>query len=651
MIRLVKWIGIVIGGIVVLVVLAAIILPSIVNLDRYRTLLAGRVSKALGREVTVGSLQVNLWGGIGAEVKGIQIAQAQGFGSEPFIAAEDLRVRLQLLPLLRGQIKVTTAILDKPQIRLMRTADGHWSIDDLLRPHPVASGPRSSAEIPRAAKTPLLGGLLLNRVTVNDGQIVLVDRTRSGATLTLTSLDLTLRQATFSDALQIRLEGQIGSPGAGQLETTGRVSFADSEVPVLDLSIVLRNVEPADWLAFLQMGGRAKASGPLSADLKITGPVPRAGFSGSVDLRTVEFQMGEAFRKAKGEEADIRFEGRREGAGVNLTKLTVNLKDQRLDGTAQIPDLGAPRVTFAATSPKIDLDRLLGKSAGKSAWLAPTAAQAAETPRPPVSASQSTGGSALAAQGRLSVGSLLYQGLTLSGFQMDLRYQDGLVQVSDVHADVANGTLSAKGEMDLRPKLPRITLTPKLEGLATQPLVRAFSRGSWSLESTLSGDGSMSFVGLTKPDILGSAAGTGFILLKDGRLSDYKPLDRLAEVVVPLLASQGIKVRLDDFQQLSGHYTLGNGVLRTKDLTLTKPEGVVTAVGMLDLLGSTLDFDVTAKLGRSTVEAKVTGTTSKPIVVPKLAKFQQKIETEIDKALPGGQGKNLKELFKGLFGK
>jgi hypothetical protein len=72
---------------------------------------------------------------------------------------------------------------------------------------------------------------------------------------------------------------------------------------------------------------------------------------------------------------------------------------------------------------------------------------------------------------------------------------------------------------------------------------------------------------------------------------------------------------------------------------------------MLGLLDSSLDFDVVAKLGRTTIEAKVTGTTNQPIVVPKLGRLQRKIETELDKALPGEQGKGLKGLFKGLFGK
>ncbi|MBI3084962.1 MAG: hypothetical protein HYY88_04430, partial [candidate division NC10 bacterium] len=136
-----------------------------------------------------------------------------------------------------------------------------------------------------------------------------------------------------------------------------------------------------------------------------------------------------------------------------------------------------------------------------------------------------------------------------------------------------------------------------------------------------------------------------------GRLIGYKPLDRLSEVIAPILASQGTRVRLNEFEQVSGRYTLDKGVLRTRDLTLTKAEGSVTAAGSLGLLDSSLNFDVVAKLGRTIIEAKVTGTTSQPIVVPKLGRLQRKIETELDKVLPGEQGKGLKDLFKGLFGR
>ena len=251
----------------------------------------------------------------------------------------------------------------------------------------------------------------------------------------------------------------------------------------------------------------------------------------------------------------------------------------------------------------------------------------------------------------MKIGDLRYQGLVWTAVSADIRYQDGLLQMPDLQADFMRGKLAANGELDFRSKTPRVAISSRLTEVATEPLVKALALGSWSLKSALSSDGSLSFVGFSRPALLGSASGGGSLLLKDGRLDGYKPLERLSEVIAPLLADQGVQVRLNEFQQVAGHYSLDKGVLRTKDLTLTKAEGTVTAVGALGLLDSSLDFDVVAKLGRNTVEAKVTGTTDKPIVIPKLAKFQHKIETEIDKILPGEQGKGLKDLLKGLFGK
>ncbi len=651
MIRIVKWLGIALGGIIVLLLLAALLLPALVNLDRYRGVLASRVSKALGREVTLGSLQVDLWGGLGAEAKGIQIGQAPGFGSEPFISADALRVRVQFLPLLHGQVKVSTAILDRPRIRLLHTRDGRWSVDDLIKGQPTPSPGKPPAEAPRPGKAPLLGSLLLNEVAVKNGEITLLDQARSpGLTLTLADLNLTLRQGNPSAPLEVRSQARLGGVGSGRLESTGKISLAELDSPVLDMTVTLRDVEVGPWQALFLTGGGARLSGPLSMEVKVSGAIPRAAFVGNVNLKPVTIQIGDIFRKAAGEDASVSLEGRREDQGVTLPKFSLILKDVKVDGSLRIPDLNVPRVIFAVTSAKVDLDNLLAKPPAKSAWLAPTTAHAATPPRS--AAVATTGGPGLAAQGRVNIGDLKYQGLTFSAFQADLRYQDGVVQLPDVQANLANGKIRANGEMDFRPKLPRIALTSTMDRLATEPLVKALALGSWTLQSTLTFNGKTGFTGLSKPEILGSATGDGSVLLKDGRVGGYKPLDRLSEVIGPFLLSQGTPVRLNEFQQVTGHYTLEKGMLRTKDLTLIKAEGTVTAVGALGLVDSSLDFDVVAKLGRNTIEAKVTGTTSQPIVVPKLGRLQQqKIENEIEKAVPGGQGKNLKDLFKGLFGK
>jgi len=199
--------------------------------------------------------------------------------------------------------------------------------------------------------------------------------------------------------------------------------------------------------------------------------------------------------------------------------------------------------------------------------------------------------------------------------------------------------------------MPRVSLIGRLEKAATEPLLKALAIGPWTLKSGLDFEGQFQFVGTALSDILGSAVGSGSLQLRSGRVIGYQPLDRLGEMVAPILAAQGVRVRLDEFDQVNGHYTVDKGIARTTDLTLTKPEGTITAVGTLGLLDSALDFDVVAKFGRSTIQAKVTGTTAQPVVVPKMGRMQQKIEREIDKALPEETGKNLKELLRGLFGR
>jgi len=370
-------------------------------------------------------------------------------------------------------------------------------------------------------------------------------------------------------------------------------------------------------------------------------------FNGTLDLKSAAVRIGGAFQKPAGEEARLTFQGQREDPGIRFTKLALRFRDTTVDGTLLLPDLKVPRLSFTVTSPKVNLDRLVAPPASKQAGLAGGVAWAATAER----GDSKAGTSILTAQGRLNIGELNYRGLAWSAVRADIRYQGGVVQLPEVQATFMNGRLVAKGEVDLRAKTPRVSLTSRLEHVATEPLGKALALGSWKLTSDLSSENQVEFTGLALPEIVGSATGSGSIQLGQGRLTDYRPLDRLAEVVTPVLAAQGVRVRLNEFEKLSGHYTLEKGILRTKDLVLTKTEGTVTASGALGLLDSSLDFDVVAKLDRATVEAKVTGTTAQPIVIPKLARLQRRIEGELDKILPGEQGKGLKDLFKGLFGR
>lgn len=645
MVRALKWIGIAMGGLVALAIVAALLLPALVSLERYRTLLAGRVGKALGREVTLGALTVSLWRGIGAEAQGVQVAQAAGFGGEPFLAADALRVHVQLLPLLRGQVKVSSLSLERPRIRLLRGPDGRWSVEELLRGVAPPAPTRPAPDAPRTGKGAAAGAVLLSEVAIRDGEIHLADLGRPGRqALRLTGVSLRARQEVLSDPIEVQARATLASPGGGAITVAGRIGLSDPESPTLDLSVGMAGVEAGSWQSALQASpDPTSLSGTLAGEIRLAGPLGRLGFTGELDLKGLGIKLGERFEKAGGEAASLSLAGRREGAGLLLTSWRLGVKGMTMEGTLQLADFARPHLAFTVASPLLDVDKLLRPVKTAGAWLLPASVWAAAPP----ASGEPVG--ALSAEGTLSLGELKYAGLVWSAVGADLRYQGGILQVSRVRAGFLGGTVQAQAEMDLRPKMPSVTLTSRLEDVATEPLVRALREGSFSLQSRLSLESQVSFVGFAMPDILGSASGQGKLHLGEGRLENYPPLDRLSEVLAPILAGQGVRVRLHEFKQLDGTYTLGNGILRTRDLTLQKQEGTVTAIGSLGVLDRALNADVVARLGRATVEAKVTGTADKPIVVPKLARLQRKLDTEIDKLLPGEQGKGLKDLFQQLF--
>ena len=506
MTRMIKWVGIGIGGFLLLALLAVALLPPLVNLERYRTLLAQRVGRTLGRDVTLGALRVSFWGGIGAEAASIRVGQASGFGAEPFLTADALRVRVQLLPLLRGQVKVASAVLERPRIRLIHGADGRWNVEDLFRARTSQNAARPQTEAARPGKAPLFGGLLLSEVAVRNAEISLAEQGRPTAVaLTFADVDVAVRQDNPSDPFDVRSRGRLAGDGSGQFEAALRITPGEKEGPTADGTVSFTDAEVKAWQVLLPDGAEGPMmTGPASGEIRLSGPLARAVFAGTLNLKPTTVRLGRTFRKPAGEDARIAFQGQREGEGLRLANVTITLRDTTLTGTVHVADLKAPRIVFTAASDRLNLDRLLAAPA-KQTWLSPSLAWAA-TPSQGASTSAAPG---LSAQGKVSLGELTYQGVTWSAVEADVQYQGGILRLPDVRAGVAEGRVRVNGEADLRQSMPRVSLTTRIEKAATEPLLKALAVGPWTLKSGLDFEGQFQFVGVTLSDILGSAVGSG----------------------------------------------------------------------------------------------------------------------------------------------
>lgn len=180
----------------VLAALLAVVVALVVRnagtwLEENRGRIASQVSKAIGREVGLGSIGISLRGALGARIDGLTVGDDPAFSQEPFLRADSVRVSVALLPALLGRIEVRAVVLERPVIRIIRSASG-LNIDSLGKSAsktataqrmrgPAASARGWSFRLAAAARAegtaaPALP-LRIDEIRIDDGEIHFSDRT------------------------------------------------------------------------------------------------------------------------------------------------------------------------------------------------------------------------------------------------------------------------------------------------------------------------------------------------------------------------------------------------------------------------------------------------------------------------------------------
>src|SRR3990172_920872 len=93
-------------------------------LDAQRDRIAERAEAVLGRKVEFGRVRVSLGAALAIRVEDLRIADDPDFSKEAFLGADSLRVRLKLLPALRGEGAIDEVSLDAPSIGVIGTSRG-----------------------------------------------------------------------------------------------------------------------------------------------------------------------------------------------------------------------------------------------------------------------------------------------------------------------------------------------------------------------------------------------------------------------------------------------------------------------------------------------------------------------------------------------
>ena len=106
-----KWIGIVVGGVVVILFLALLLIPMFVDVNQYKPKIESKVAEATGRDFEIGGdLKLSLFPWAGVSFTDLRMGNPKGFEEENFVSIKAFDVQMKLLPLLSKNIQIGTLL-------------------------------------------------------------------------------------------------------------------------------------------------------------------------------------------------------------------------------------------------------------------------------------------------------------------------------------------------------------------------------------------------------------------------------------------------------------------------------------------------------------------------------------------------------------
>ena len=133
--KAIKWILIIASGLVLLFLLAIIIVPLAIDVEKYKPQIEAQVSKATGRSFKLGGkLRPSLFPWVGVSLADLHLGNPPGFEEKDFVFVEEFEVRIKLLPLLSRSVEIKRFVMKGPKIVLERRKDGRGNWEGLGQP-------------------------------------------------------------------------------------------------------------------------------------------------------------------------------------------------------------------------------------------------------------------------------------------------------------------------------------------------------------------------------------------------------------------------------------------------------------------------------------------------------------------------------------
>ena len=606
--RKLKILAVIVVGLIVVVVGGVWLL---LDVNKYSPQIQTKLEEQLQRKVTLGDMSLGLFP-LRVTVENVVIAEDPTFTSEfPFTQAKQLDVRVSLLPLLSGNVRVNSIDLQEPSVELIRNSGGVWNFASLAKGAPSEPAPKPTE--PAAEPT----AFSLDRLSIRGGKIAISDFLKSEPRTVYAPIDVTLLD--YAPGKPFTFDITVHIPGEGSQEihlegTGGPLPLAGPAAMPLNATVTLSNIDVAGLRKFLDSESAPKATGTLNGETQINSQAGKLAAKGKLNLKDVKVGAVDV-----GYPVDLDYDLSSEVlAGI----LQVNAATLKL-GSAPISVTGT--INTNPSPVEVDLRLKSGEvSIAEVARLA-SAFGVAFSPDTTVTGKIVTDVQARGPTDKLALnGNVSGRDLQISGKnlaqpvhvkELNLALTPTAIQSNEFQATTGKttvlGRISVRDYTSKKPSIDAALRAPGASLPEIQNIARAY--GVKGLDQ-LSGAGALSFDlraagpldSFTSNNVMRAVNGNmklGFDGMKFQGVDASRELARIGG----FLNSESPDKGYTDIIKLSGNVIVKNGVAQTSDLQARLNEGTLAVAGTSDLADESLNLRANAVFSKEFSD-KVGGT-------------------------------------------
>lgn len=246
--KILKIVGIVIAVLIVI----AIALPFIINVNMFRPQIQSQLDTALGRQVTIGELHLSILGGT-VSADDVAISDDPAFSNQPFVKAKSLDVGVEMMPLILSKsLRVTEITLSNPQVSLLKNASGRWNFSSLGGKSAPAPARAAGAKAPAAANDPPPAkpaagdppaassnpDLAVGKLNVKNGTVTMANVGTREKPQVYSNVDISVENFSFTSKFPFTLSAGLPGGGTAKLNgTAGPIDPADASLTPFDSKV------------------------------------------------------------------------------------------------------------------------------------------------------------------------------------------------------------------------------------------------------------------------------------------------------------------------------------------------------------------------------------------------------------------------------